>query len=211
MLSFRTIGVGESAIVEMIAEFVKFPEVKVAYRASAPYIEIKFFSESNHENLLQEIYSNCLGVLKDFVYEEDGENWIKDFGKLVLESKIPVCLSDSFTGGLVMTEVSSQLFKLGRHPGDLNLLTLWDNSTDSKTWVQECLAWGEEDQVSLAVAADSSLNWTAGVFINGRRLLETKPLPYQVTSQSVRNEKAVAYLTIKQWTKQWRDSESVVH
>lgn len=157
---WRCLGRGESDIAELVEPIIKSSGLRVGYRASQPYVEVKVWMSNGIEpcGVIQEIDS----ALREFVVNRNKEDLARDF--LGLASKIEVL--DSATDGVV----SDRLFSIYRDekiPIELTVVT-------TKSPIQI-----EEQALRLELIANrNTQSWTIkGSNQNGRSFLrEIKPI-----------------------------------
>lgn len=192
---WRTIGRGESHLAELVTPVLKDRGLEVAYRAHAPYVELKLRYPQSLAAVADQVASELDQLLAPWLYERDGEDTLAALARAL--GRYPsVQLCDHATKG-VLWDV------LGPH--------VRDQSESQTAWIVGlgwqggiCAAGPQmEDGITLRLEGfDPRGYWTVGLEGQDLRREETRPSPYTAVALASRNLRAVAYWAAKVWL-QW--------
>jgi len=119
---FRTFGLTESQLGELLSEVPLPPEVRLGYRAVFPEIQVKLLAWAAEpaaaEQALDRITPLIRAKVGPFIYSEDGRPLAAVVGDLLREQKKRLAVAESCTGGLIakmITDIpgSSDYFERG--------------------------------------------------------------------------------------------------
>ena len=208
---WRTIGKGESELTAIVDEAIRdAPEgCEVAYRASAPYIEIKLKHTAADEQRFRQTCRALKSSLLPWLYEEDDEN-VADILAEYLERFDNSVVDDTATQG----HLSEMLGPALRRQGNLktSLLTSWDLTPDPETYLQESLQLADDSHVALGIAGFSMDNhYAVGLKTDSTLEIESFALPYESAQMMSRNKVAIAGLAMKTWVRWLAQNEDLPH
>jgi len=197
---WRTIGKGESHLAEIVGPILKnAADVEVAYRAHAPYIELKLrFYE--HDAPRQESLCNAIQTaLRPWLYEVDDE----DIPKL-LAAKLLACRSvdlyDGATQGHLIEFLAPHLRRGLATPADVAVVTSWESHEAPAAFIEQVLDLNSDSELALAICGfDASGNWAVGLRRHDEKQIEERPPVYHGAAARSRNLMCVAALAAKFW------------
>jgi competence/damage-inducible protein CinA-like protein len=196
---WRTIGLGESHLAEVLSPVVTGRGVSVAYRAHAPYVETKIsypaFSADKHTGLVREIGT----VLGKWMFETDDEDLITILGS-ELNRFTSVDIYDGATQGQIAQFLSPHIKSSAKIQRQVSLVTSWESHDSPRQFVEQCFAVSGASELALAVAGyDHAGTWAFGVRSPAGTEVVEKPSVYFGEEVRSRNQMAVAALAIKGW------------
>ncbi len=199
---WRTIGRGESHLAELVEPIVAqhgANGVTVAYRAHAPYVELKVRYPQSSAAFRQALVGKLDEALQPWLYERDQE----DLPALLiakLRSMGVVDFYDGATCGHLLELLGPQLRDQLPVPAEVSLVTSWEQHDTPAAFVEEALAATAGSDATLACAGfDHTGLWAYGCRIGDRSTVVERPSPYRGEGMRARNLKAVAALAVKGW------------
>ena len=208
LFSWRTIGQGESSIAELIEPLVQPAGLPVAYRAHAPYVEIKLSLTpklvEQHKELLRQVDQ----ALAEWIFERNDESHLDSLvGKLIITETFS--MYDGMTCGLLAELLGPKLRKKLDPTRTVSIVNSWEVTEDPYGFLTECLPLEEDVPVALMVAGSHSHGqWAVGLRVKDQQRIELLEAPYGTGSWS-RNQLAIAFLTIKLWNNWMEEFQSV--
>lgn len=195
---WRTIGRGESHLAEQVAPLLKDQGVDVAYRAHAPFVELKIrypaVDAARYEPLCELITS----TITPWLFEVDTQDVPKELTQR-LASFGTVDIYDGATQGH-LSELLSPSFRDSNGRSVVKMNTAFEAHTTPKATLTEWLENGTDADVALGLAGfDADGRWAIGIRINGERSVVEHALPYKGDGMRARNLKAIASLATKAW------------
>lgn len=196
---WRTVGLGESHVADLLSPIVTGRGAGVAYRAHAPYIETKIsFSASETERfkpLCQEIDS----TLSKWLFEKDDEDLATIFA-LELNRFTSVDIYDGATQGQISQLLAPHIKTTNKAERQVSLVTSWEPHDSPREFVEQCFAISGSTDLAVVVAGfDHAGHWAYGVRSSkGTEIVEV-PSIYFGDDVRLRNQMAVAALVIKGW------------
>jgi len=196
---WRTIGIGESNLTEVVEPIVSGSGAELAYRAHAPYVEIKIRYPLNKSEEFRALRVAMNTQLEPWIFEEDEENKSQELVDL-LESRNSAWVYDSVTEGYLNELLSESLRKSKLREGSFSFVNSFENTEDPEEFMRECLGWTKDVDIALGVIGfyDSG-EWTIGVKQNDDIVIKTFKSPYQRETLRRRNQHAIAALAIREW------------
>lgn len=196
---WRTIGLGESNLAEIVSPIVNGRGVSVAYRAHAPYVETKVsypaFDTEKHKNLLREMED----ALRKWMFEMDSEDLVAILGS-ELNRFSSIDIYDGATQGQIAQFLSPYIRSSAKAPRQVSLVTSWEAHDSPREFVEQCFAISGSSELALAVAGyDHAGNWAYGVRSPAGTEIFERSSVYFGEEVRARNQMAVAALSIKGW------------
>jgi len=196
---WRTIGVGESAIAEIINPLVLGVPISVAYRAHAPYVETKITCALLDNVLYDPLLNKVEQALKKWLFEVDDEDSASALGK-ELNRFSSVDIYDGVTQGQLSTFLSPHIQASAKIDRQVSLVTSWEEHDSPRQFVEQCFAISSSSELALAVTGfDQSGNWAYGIRSPELTQVIERRSIYNGEMMRQRNQMAIAALTIKGW------------
>jgi molybdenum cofactor synthesis domain-containing protein len=202
--SWRMIGAGESKLAEIVEPVVKGSGVWVAYRAHAPFVEVKVRFPAVEKERFAPLCARLTDVLSPWLWEQDDEDVAATFVSSLARYE-GVEIYDGATLGHLAELLAPGLREAeGRLP-PMSLITSIEVDEDPRATVEQCLGLDTDAEVALAVSgfkdsgdADGGA-WAAGVRVGERTSIVERPALWHGTAALARQRRAVAALTVKLW------------
>jgi molybdenum cofactor synthesis domain-containing protein len=211
--SWRTIGRGESHIAETVVPLLQGQGVEVAYRAHAPYIELKLRFPATDAARFQPLIERVNAALSPWLYERDEENTVERLAARVAAAR-HVTIYDGATDGGVLELLASPLraaFARLSAPArpTLSAVSAFEEHAPSADFLQNYLEVHAEADLALAVAGhDADGTWSAGVRSAAGIRVGSFPALYRGDELRSRNFQAIAALAAKAWLALLAETES---
>lgn len=199
---WRTIGRGESHLAEIIEPLVQGQGVEVAYRAHAPFVELKLrFPEATADKYTP-LCDRITTTLTPWLFESDGQNVAQE-----LASKLAGYRTVDIYDGVSQGNLSELLAGPIREtlPGttSLSFVTAWERHESPRQALEQWLASETNADMALGLAGfDAEGRWAIGIRLHGEKSVVERPSPYKWNAGEAlraRNLKAIASLAAKAW------------
>lgn len=208
---WRTIGIGESHLAEMVSPTLAAHSVWVAYRAHQPYVELKIRFPAKEASAYADLCTALTAILAPRLYEQDDDDHAASLCQRVAALTAKgggVVLSDAATQGQVMELLAPKLRDALAVNAMFTAHADWSPTQEPGAKVSHLLnrtpSANSSPQASptlnLALAGfDATGAWAAGIRLqeNSRQLVFRSP--YHGEALRGRNLKAVAFLACKAW------------
>lgn len=196
---WRTVGAGESHLAEILDPIVTGRPVTIAYRAHAPYVEIKisFPAFSQHAN--QPLLNTVASALTRWLYETDSEDLVSQLGS-ELNRFSSVDIYDGVTHGQIANFLSPHIISTAKSKKQVSLVTSWEEHDSPRQFIEQCFAISSSSELALAVAGfDAAGNWAFGIRSPDKTEVIERPSVYNGDALRSRNQMAIAAFAIKGW------------
>jgi molybdopterin-biosynthesis enzyme MoeA-like protein len=196
---WRTIGKGESHLAELIEPLVRGQGVDVAYRAHAPFVELKVRFPDARADEFRGLCTDIHAALKPWLYEVDDQDLPKLLAdKLFLFKSIDIY--DGVTQGHLTELLGPHLRAKATLPAPVSIATSWEAHDLPAAFIEQTFELNTESEIALAVAGlDQSGLWAAGMRRFEDKIVEEHPSLYKGDAIRPRNLKAIAALAVKAW------------
>jgi molybdenum cofactor synthesis domain-containing protein len=202
---WRTIGLGESHLAEIIEPLITMVPISVAYRAHAPYVETKLRYDPKSQVQINPVKAAITNALEPWIFETDEEDKAAELVGL-LEEAGSSWVYDGATDLFVADLLAESLRRSSIRQGSFSLVSSLESTDDPEVFVQECMGWTADVDIALSVSGfyDDG-RWSIGVKRGTHLITNTFPAPYK--SRGVdegqivkrRNQQAIAALAVKEW------------
>lgn len=125
----RFLGRGESQIAEVVEEIIKGRGLRVGYRASQPYVEVKLWFRQPQSEVARAAISEIESALKAWLVGRDGRDLADDFLNWLAQSRERIKIIDAATGGLLHARLSEQIHARSQAT-DLAIETVFGEKAD---------------------------------------------------------------------------------
>jgi nicotinamide-nucleotide amidase len=196
---WRTIGLGESHLAEILNPVVMGVPVTVAYRAHAPYVETKITYLLADAAIYQPLLSSVELALKKWLFEIDDEDTASALGK-ELNRFSSIDIYDGVTKGQLSLFLAPHVHASAKVDRQVSLVTSWEQHDSPRQFVEQCFAISGSSELALAVTGfDQAGNWAYGIRSPQLTQIIEKKSIYTGDAMRQRNQMAIAALTIKGW------------
>jgi molybdenum cofactor synthesis domain-containing protein len=199
---WRTIGKGESHLAEVIEPLLmgsRGQGVEVAYRAHAPYIELKVrFPEADAARFAP-LCSAIQAALRPWLFEVDDQDVARQLVARLSRYQ-SVEIYDGVTQGQLAELLAPEFRTALTKQAQLVFVTSWEGFESPAAFLEQTLDTNPETEVALAVAGfDPSGAWAVGIRELSEKTVEERPSIYRGEAMQARNLKAIASLAAKAW------------
>jgi hypothetical protein len=196
---WRTIGIGESYLAEMVEPLVQGKGFEVAYRAHSPYVELKLRYPSTLQSVADAVAQALDQALQPWLFEHDQENHAAAVVDL-LDKQKAVDIYDGATQGHLLDLVGPYLREKSQVHRQVAVSTSWENHDSPRDYVSQICDLSDGGALALVLAGfDDQGGWSVGIRRHGVTRVKTCASPYKAAMLQARNLKAVAYLAVKVW------------
>ena len=196
---WRTIGKGESHLAELVEPLLAGSGADVAYRAHAPYVELKLRYPEADAASFAPLLSSIEATLRPWLYETDDEDVATELAQRLVTRGV-VDIYDGATRGYLMELLAPALRDATKRPVPLSFLTSWEGHDSPQVFVEQSLMLNLDASIALAVAGfDAAGTWSIGLRVGDEHTFEERPVLYRGEAMAQRNFQAVAALTAKAW------------
>jgi len=129
----RTMGIGEGALAFAVEEVLtsvsvkhKLPRLQVGYRAHAPYVEVKVWSQPNQQSMADEVLQMIRAKFAEFYINSDQEDVADGFLAQVIRKQTQgrkIAIVDTLTQGEFHRRVLEKVRVRSQSSGDSGLLS----------------------------------------------------------------------------------------
>lgn len=171
--TFKTIGLSEAAVDEMVNEIYKMPGIELGCYAKADGIYLRAIARAENQNAAKSSLDRAdeaiRPILGDFLWGTDDESPEERVAELLKSSKFTVSVFESLTGGLITSTITEV-------PGSSDYLlggmTVYSNQSKVKAGVQYELiekygAVSAETASAMAEAACTYFGSDCGIGVTG--------------------------------------------
>jgi nicotinamide-nucleotide amidase len=196
---WRTIGLGESHLAEILNPIVLGVPVTVAYRAHAPYVETKITYLMADLALYQPLLTTVEQALKKWMFEVDEEDTASALGR-ELNRFSSVDIYDGVTQGQLSLFLAPHIQASAKVDRQVSLVMSWEKHDSPRQFVEQCFKISGSSELALAVTGfDEDGKWAFGIRSPElTQIIERKSI-YTGDAMRQRNQMAIAALTIKGW------------
>lgn len=202
---WRTIGRGESHLAEIVEPLVRSPGfegIEVAYRAHAPFVELKLrFPEATAERYAP-LCERITSTLAPWLFEIDDQNVAQELSTM-LAGFHAVDIYDGASQGNLVEFLAPPLRQFLPRTTSLSFISAWERHDSPRQALDQWLASGTDADVALGLAGfDDEGRWAIGIRLHGERSVVERPSPYKWNAGEAlreRNLKAIASLAAKVW------------
>jgi nicotinamide-nucleotide amidase len=196
---WRTIGVGESQIAEILNPILVGIPITVAYRAHAPYVETKITCLVSDLVMHQSLLLKVELALKKWLFEIDEEDTAAALGR-ELNRFSSIDIYDGVTHGQLSLFLSPHIQSSAKISRQVSLVTSWEEHDSPRQFVEQCFAISGSSELALAVTGfDQSGNWAFGIRSPDLTEVIERKSVYNGEAMRQRNQMAIAALAIKGW------------
>lgn len=196
---WRTIGKGESLLAEVVEPLVQGKGFEVAYRAHAPYVELKLRYPSVLRAQADSVSQALDKAIEPWLFERDRENHAAALSELLSKQKA-IDIYDGATQGHLLDLIGPYLRDRVRTQKQIAISTSWENHDIPRDYVSQICDLSDGGALSLVLAGfDEQGFWSVGIRRHGETRVKTCASPYRAAMLQARNLKAVAYLAVKAW------------
>ena len=207
---WRMVGRGESHLAEQVTPLLaKAPSgLEVAYRAHAPYVELKLRVPLARASEYGELFRAIDQALTPWIYERDDQDTTRELARHLAASAGPVALFDGATEGHIAEAMLPAIrAELVQHqaPPNVHVATTWNRGIqEPEQRLAEVLAREPEKPLSLAVVGfDGNGRWAAGIRRGQVVHSSTFEAPYAgkglKEAMRIRSQRAAAAWAQKYW------------
>ena len=196
---WRTIGKGESLLAETVEPLVQGKGFEVAYRAHAPYVELKLRYPSALQSVADSVARELDRVLQPWLFERDRESHAAALMELLSKQKA-IDIYDGASQGHLLDLLGPYLRDQSQTQRHLAVNTSWENHDSPREYVSQICDLSDGGALALVLAGfDDQGNWAVGIRRHGLTRVKTCASPPYTAMLQARNLKAVAYLAVKEW------------
>lgn len=196
---WRTIGKGESLLAEVVEPLVQGKGFEVAYRAHAPYVELKLRYPSVLRAQATSVSQALDKALEPWLFERDRENHAAALIEFVSKQKA-IDIYDGATQGHLLELIGPYLRDHVRTQKQIAISTSWENHDSPREYVSQICDLSDGGALALVLAGfDDQGIWSVGIRRHGETRVKSCASPYRAAMLQARNLKAVAYLAVKEW------------
>lgn len=194
---WRTIGQGESRLAEIIEPLVQGQGLDVAYRAHAPFVELKIRFPAARTAAVAPVVQSLGNALAPWLFETDRESVPHSLVRALARFSV-IELYDGATQGHFIELLAADLRAALPKSTVLSTVTSWETHDDPRAFVEQALALDSDAEVHCAIAGfDAQGHWAIGLRKGDERQYRDNPSPYRGDAMRERNGKAIASLAAK--------------
>lgn len=196
---WRTIGRGESHLAELVEPMLKDQPVEVAYRAHAPFVELKVHFPERDADRFEPLCERITAALAPWLFEVDTQDVPAELvGRLAAFATVDVF--DGVTHGHLAELLAPSLRELPQGRPAVAVTSSFEAHESPKSALVEWLETGTDADVALGLAGfDGDGRWAIGIRIGEERSVVAHGMPYKGDEMRARNRKAIASLASKAW------------